>query len=227
MGDQVGDQVWDQVRDQVNNAIYGQHDANWLGWIDYFREVCGLIEITEKLIPLTDLALHSNWVYPYQNIAVMSEKPTEIHMANQRIHRDLGPAILYADGFAVYALDGVRMPDWVVMTPAELLDVTKILKLPNVEQRLLAIKKFGAHNMLGHLGGKSISRKNAFLNNAGFEYELFEISIEGSKEKLLKMKNPSEEKIHYEFVTPEIETVDQALAWRIGWKTFKEPVAKT
>ena len=50
-----------------------------------------------------------------------------------------------------------------------------------------------------------------------------------SEEKLLEMQNPSEPKKHYEFVPPEVQTVNQALAWRIGWKldAFKEPVAKS
>ena len=36
VGDQVGDQVRDQVRDQVGRSMWGQHNAGWYSWIDYW-----------------------------------------------------------------------------------------------------------------------------------------------------------------------------------------------
>ena len=168
------------------------------------------------MVAYMDLAQSANWFFPYKNICIVSDRPEVVELKNGRIHCEVGPAVKYRDGFSVYGLDGARMPEWVVTTPAEEMEKDKVLALTNAEQRVRAIKKMGAHK----LGGKSISKK-------GDEYELLEVMIEGSKEKLLKMKNPSEPKIHYEFVAPEIKTVNEALAWRIGWTTFKEPVAKT
>jgi hypothetical protein len=94
------------------------------------------------------------------------------------------------------------------------------MKLNNAEERLVAIKKIGAHNMLEALQAKSIDKKDN-------EYELFEVILEGSKEKLLKMKNPSEDKYHYEWVEPDIMTVNLALAYRRKRKVFFEPNFKT
>ncbi len=242
VGDSVRDSVWASVRASVRDgvgasvrasvgasvwasvdqAIWGQQEAGWLAFYDYFREVCDLAKETEKLIGLTDLAKHSNWIYPYKNIAVISEKPELVKLKNGAIHNESGPAVKYRDGFSVYGVEGRRMPEWIVETPASELDVKKIMALPNAEQRLYAIKKVGAGNMLKELKGKSISKKND-------EYELFEVTIEGSKEKLLKMQNPSINHIHWEFVEPSIKTVNEALMWRLGLnvKTFRAPVAKT
>ena len=90
----------------INDAIFGQQDAGWLSFYDYFREVCNLKKETEKLVSLIDLAKHSNWIYPYKNIAVISEKPTVCKLQDGKIHCENGPAILYKDGFSVYALNG-------------------------------------------------------------------------------------------------------------------------
>lgn len=224
MWERVGQTVIDSVRDRVvtlvGDALYMQHDAGYCGFIDYMRNVCGLVEQTQKMVAYMDLAQSANWIYPYRNICIVSDRPDIVALKNGRIHSDIGPAIRYRDGFSVYGLNGVRVQEWIVETPADAMDPARVLALTNVEERLQAIKKMGAHKIIKELNGRSISRK-------GDEYELFEITLEGSKEKLLRMKNPSEDKMHYEFVAPEIKTVDQALAWRIGWDTFKEPLAKT
>ena len=69
--------------------------------------------------------------------------------------------------------------------------------------------------MLSELGAKSLNKFN--------DYELFSINIEGSDERLLKMQNPSEPKIHYEWVSPEINTCQEAMAWRCGFKLYTNP----
>ncbi|MES2874469.1 MAG: hypothetical protein V4708_12150, partial [Bacteroidota bacterium] len=202
------------------NFAGGNLWAAWQSFYDFFNEEFNLDGL-DKIRPTIELSKDVGWIFPYKDLCVLTEKPISLHLnANGRLHNEKGPCIEWPDGWNFYALNGVRVPAWIVTTSADKLDPKKIMKLPNAEQRVLAIKKLGAHNMLEALEAKSISKK-------GSEYELFEVKIEGSKEKLLKMKNPSEEKIHYEFVEPQIKTVNEALAYRIGWKTFKEPIAKT
>ncbi len=117
--DSVGASVWASVWDSVKNnknlnniseAIYGQHDANWLGFYDYFREVCNLVKETDKLVPLIDLSKHSNWMYLYKNIAIISEKPISIKLNEQnKLHCINGPALEYKDGFSIYSINGKRI----------------------------------------------------------------------------------------------------------------------
>ncbi len=166
-------------------------------------------------------AIHSGPRIMHAEFCIVSDRPSILTVdQTNRPHCLDGPFCKWRDGSSLFAIHGVRMPEWVVMTRAEDLNVNDIMKLSNADQRLMAIKKFGAHNMLEQLGGKSISKK-------GEEYELFEVNLEGEKEKLLKMKNPSEDKIHYEWVTPDIKTVNEALAYRRNIKTFFEPIFKT
>ncbi len=48
----------------VWNPICGQHDADWLSFYAYFREVCGLVEQTEPLVGLFELAKSAGWALP-------------------------------------------------------------------------------------------------------------------------------------------------------------------
>jgi len=190
--------------DFILNELFEEKISEYKGFLEY----CAAVQDVHVFIP-------------YKDIVFISDNPNEIHLDERgRLHRDLAPAMIYEDGYALFYLNGVKMPKEVIVTPAEKLKIEEILKLPNAEQRLLGIKKVGPGRMLEALHAKSISKKTD-------EYELFEVTLEGSKEKLLKMQNPSEPKIHYEFVEPHIQTVNEALMWRLGWDTFKEPVAKT
>lgn len=207
----------------ISNLAYGSLDAGWLSYYNFFRrhvpEVTGL-EIVDGLTGL--LGRVSMWL-GLDNLVIVSRNPVEIRMENERLHRTDGPAVRYADGKCdCYSLYGTAVEESTI----ELLkkgDIKGVLKIKNADVRVVAMKALGAEAVLKGLGGKSIDTKGA-------EYELYEVSIEGRPNKLLRMQNPSEPKMHYEFVPPEVTTVTQALAWRIGWNldaTFAEPRAKT
>ncbi len=231
VGDSVRASVGDSVRDSVKNFSYsetcfGSHDANWLGFYQYFLEVLKL-EACEKLLPLMDLSKEGGWFYPYRNICVISERPVEIHMDGTRLHKEGGAAIRYADGFSVYALNGVRVPDWLAETPKEKLDADKVLALPNAEQRAQGIKKVGI--------GVLFSRLNTQVIDTWRDYEL--VTIEFEKRRIgpyLRMINRTTGETHVEGVgTPnggideKIKTCQDALAWRNGLTKFVEPKVLT
>ena len=213
--DSVGDSVWDSVRSSVVEAIFGQQDANWLGFYNYFLEVLNLKEECAKLIPLMNLAKHSNWVYPYKNIAVISEKPKTCTLRNGVIHNETGPAIEYVDGFSIYALQGIRIPEWLIETEKEDISVEKILKMDNTEQRRVAMKYIGFHKFEKDLKAEIIDTKD--------EYTLMTFEYEGERVgPYLKMKDSSSDRIFVEGVGDPVEegvnvaikTIDQALEWR-------------
>jgi hypothetical protein len=83
----------------------------------------------------------------------------------------------------------------------------------------MAIKKIGIERVLKKL--------NSNVIDAYAEYKLHEVDLFGNKEKLLEMKNHSEDKTHYEWILPEINKVKDALAWRCGLSNYIEPIAKT
>ena len=176
--------------------------------------------------------LHYIWVF--ENIIVCSEKPLEIYFSNNRLHNEMGPSVLYKDGYCLYNLNGVPVPGWVVKTNQEDMDSKKILQISNVEQRREAIRKMGYTLFFEQLKAKQIDKKSIWINDyhkvngekTGREigYELLECDIGLSKKaKVLKMKNPSVEGIyHYECVPFECKTIDDAFYFRNGERMLAE-----
>ena len=242
VGDQVGGQVWDQVRDQVRDQVWGQvwgqvedqvggqvgvfvwpncsgrYWAGWYGFYEYFRNVVGL----KYNCPQYDLFLEGHkyaLVYPLTNgIVVMSQHPQEIHMHDGRLHRDGGPAVSYGDGFAVWALNGVRVPQELAETPAEKLDAQKILTEKNAEVRREYVRKMGVELVCQRLGAE--------VKDSTGDYELLSLDLQdGRYRPYLKMLNPSIGTYHIEGVHPDCRTVEQALCWRN--QTDEQPVVLT
>ena len=54
--------------------------------------------------------------WPFQTGAILAERPLELHVdENGFLHRDDGPAVVYRDGWRVYAWHGLAVPeDWIL-----------------------------------------------------------------------------------------------------------------
>ena len=208
------------MKEILSHSVYGQHDASWLGFYNYFLEVCDL-KICEKLQPLMDLAENCGWWIPYDTLCVLQEKTVEVHMKDEKLHNEKGPAVAYRDGFGVYALNGIRMPKELVMTPAEKINPKVVLEIKNVEIRREIVRKIGIEQVVDKLGAEVVDKKEG--------YELLNINLgEDRYRPYLKMRNASNPEIwHIEGVHPDCKTVDEALAWRNGLNEGVEPVVLT
>jgi len=207
----VGDSVGASVRDSVRASVYGQHDAGWLSFHDFLSEVCGLEFETKKLTGLWLVAKNAGWFLPHEKICWISERPTVLRRNDDgRLHCESGMALAYPDGWEIYALNGIRMREEHIMTPAEKLNPGEILLEKNVEIRRELIRKIGIERFLQVCPHK-------MLHKSG-NYELLSLSLsaEISDARFLKMVNPSIGCYHVEAVAPECNTVQQAINWRAG-----------
>ena len=203
----VGESVWDSVWDSVRNACYGQHDAGWLGFYDYFLRVVNLP--IERIQGLANAAKFIGWWWPFENALIMTDRPRVLHMNNKELHHDRGPAIKYADGFSVWSLNGVRVPRCLVETKAEELDAKKLMKVKNAEIRREFVRKMGVDLVCQRLNAKRIDKCG--------NYELLLLDLnDGRQRPYLKMLNPSIGTWHVEGVHPDCNTVEKALNWRNG-----------
>ena len=208
VGASVHASVWD--------SVYGQRNADWLSSYAYFREVCGLVEQTEPLVGLFELAKSAGWALPDRNICWVSERHDVVQLnAEGRLHCDDGPAVHYPDGWSIYALNGVGVPEWLVETPPTDLDARKFAELENVEIRREFVRKVGIERIVMELGAEVLDRRG--------EYELLSVDLGGQTGKwpYLKMRNPSIGVWHLEAVVKECATVEQALNWRNGGGAFE------
>jgi hypothetical protein len=212
VGSQVGSQVESQVESQVVDFVYpylyGNFDSGYYSFYDFINQELQIrYECQEKwdcYLNLSNVSL----IYPITNFVIISEKPTEIKMKNLILHNDGGAAISYADGFSIYALNGVRVPQWLSEKKHNEIDPSKFATIENVEVRREFVRKVGIERIACHCGGKVIDSQGS--------YELIEIDLKGKTGKwpYLKMLNPSIGVWHLECVDKSCRTVQHALNFR-------------
>lgn len=143
------------ARDQIYNAIPGQHEAGWLGLYDFFT---GELECVEQLRPLMDIARSCGWYWVFDEAVVFSERPCQLVRDERHLlHNPNGAAMLYPDGFGVWAWHGTRLPKIWVEDKANLKVIT-VLAETNTEVRRAGMELIGWGRALEELGAKVIDQ---------------------------------------------------------------------
>ncbi len=153
---EVADQVLDQVRGEVGGevviqvwrAVYGQHDADWLGFYSAFS----FLSVTERVQGLQAIARSAGWWWPFRGVAVLTERPNTLNRDDQgRLHCEDGPAILYPDGWGVWAWHGTRIPKKAIEQDGWL-TVERIREQENAEVRRALRELYGEARYLSESG---------------------------------------------------------------------------
>ena len=179
----VMDSVWDSVRDSVRDSVmasvnqsgYGQHDANWLGFYDFFKDACALEEETQKLIGMWQISKNAGWWFPHEKICWISERHNILNRDGMgRLHSSTKPSVQYPDGWAIYAWHGVRVPEKVILFP-ESITLQEIEKELNLEIQRIMIERYGADKYLEEVKAEELDCDN--------------LGLEGSHERILFRDN--------------------------------------
>jgi hypothetical protein len=142
----LGDQLWTRLGGRPFPWDSGRRLGPWteLYWLALYTralEVAGLAPST-RLDAVSDAVRSVGGWWPMRGAAVLTDRPTALHRDPQaRLHRRDGPALTYADGYAVHAWHGTRVP-------ADLVDGEgwgphRILSERNSEIRRCAIERRG------------------------------------------------------------------------------------
>lgn len=191
----------------LNNSVYGCQEAHWLGFYDYFEDVCG-IDLGDKIDGLKEVARTCGWVTTYEHLAVVQDRPLLVKFDDEkRLHCEDGPAIKYADGTEVYAWHGVRVPgEW--FNNRDSLTPQKALTWENVEQRRAACEILGWVNILAELKSKVIDEDDDPQIGTLLEVNIPDIG----KERFLKVKCGTGRTFALP-VPPTMKTALEANAW--------------
>ena len=225
VGASVRASVWDSVGDSVWDSVYGQHDAHWLAFYEFFAAECGLRDQTAAIAGLIELCKSAGWALPYRNVCFVSERHEVCRLdGNNRIHGENGPAIRYPDGFAIYAWHGTRIPpEW--MDDRASLTPAKALGWANIEQRRAACEIIGWNRILSELDAKTIDKDSD--PEIG---ELLEVNLPDSgRERFLKVRCGTKRQFALP-VPPTMRTAIEAQAWTYGYdtpSTFTKPEIRT
>ena len=208
VGDRVLASVWD--------SGYGQHDAGWLSFHEYFREVCALAEQTGKLAGHIEQAKAAGWYLPHQNICWVSERH-HILVRDQRgrLHCPTGPAVCFPDGWAIYAYHGVRVPASVIEDRAKATPKL-ILAEQNVEVRRVMMDLYGHGRFAQDAGARIISRSRKH----GAELMALPLPADDPEKvlKAVRLTCPTTGNIYFERVPPDVTDALEALSWRFQIK---------
>ena len=206
-----------------NSMIYGCHDAHWLAFYAYFRDVVGL-DCCKKLDGLIELAKHCGWLNVFDNVVVLQHRPELIKFDDEnRLHCENGPAIRYRDGFSVYAWHGTRIPSEWIEDKASL--TAKIaLTWENIEQRRCAAEILGWAKVLAELDAKVIDDDGDPEIGMLLEVDLPDIG----KERFLKVQCGTGRTFALP-VPPTMKTALEAQAWSYGCEleNFFKPEVRT
>ena len=206
----------------VEPYLCGAFDAPIFAFYDTLLEAG--VKLEDKLQAKYDLWRESKdlgqiWILKDQAV-VVSQHPEVIHMVDGRLHCDGGPAIKYADGFRVWALNGVRVSQYLAETPSGELDMAYYSKIDSADVKSEFVRKYGVERMLD-THAKIVESWTDYTDPPEFwrssQYELWDFSpvFDGIEyQPAVKMLNPSTGVWHVEFVSPECTTLEQALKER-------------
>ena len=156
----------------VNDAWYRYIGGQfWVGswwWyaspsvVSYLREVCGLTlpgDLMDRALAYQATAESACWWWPHRQFVMVSDRPLRINLdARGRLHSESGPAIVWRDGWGVYAWHGVRVAANVIDTPAETITAKWIADERNAEVRRVLVERVGAERYMVLAGGEVVNR---------------------------------------------------------------------
>jgi hypothetical protein len=140
------------VADTLLDAVHGSHEAPWLATFEAVAELG--IEPPAGLAPLGAVARAAGWWWPYERVAILTERPSDLHRDNiGRLHRGDGPALGYPDGFGMHAWHGMPIPANVVDVLPHLTR-EQITAETNAELRRVMLEHFGYERYVRDIGAQ-------------------------------------------------------------------------
>ncbi len=137
--------------DACTEVVSIYQGGNELAWspcfIEFGRTHVKLDLDYSKYEPWHTLAELSGWRFVHADFCIVSDFPIAVHVANDVLHNETGPARLWSDGFAIYSVTGVSVPaHWVEDTAN--IDPKEVIATTNVEQRAIGARLCGWPKML-------------------------------------------------------------------------------
>ena len=214
MDSAVDSAVVQAIRSVLSRSWYsltgGRWSCWWFAYCGFYRDVCGLdlgSDLWQRHTAYEGAMMQAGWAWLHRDFVVVSDNVRFVQTSSNRLHRDGGPAIEFRDGWALWYLNGVRVPRWLAETKAEDLEPRRLAEIPNAEVRREFVRKVGADRICHAIG--------TVVHESG-GYALMDLEVvPGAPRKYLRMNNPSVPGVmHFEAVHPSCRTVEHAINWR-------------
>ena len=163
----LGANLRDNLRDNlgannyVTTDLWGQLDSYWIAYYvfpnRYIKKMYSK-QNWDTLMAWDGISKSCGWWWAFENAVFISDRFESLHQDGlNRLHNPDGPAMRFRDGYSIYAVNGVVVPEWVIETP-EKITPQLIEGEKNAEVRRVMIGKYGWHNFLHNVDAKLIDR---------------------------------------------------------------------
>jgi hypothetical protein len=211
--------LWDE-------SVSGTPESVWCAAVDGLRRVLPGLAGAERLAGLGRVIRTAGWWWPFERVVVMTDRPVALHRDQQgRLHGPAGPAVSYADGFALHAWHGMPVPaELIARLPT--LRADDITGERNLELRRVMTEAYGLDRYLRDAGGRLVGR-DAYGN-------LWRLDRTGGEplvmvEVVNATPEPDGSRATYWLrVPPDIRSAHAGVAWTFGFsESTYRPLAET
>jgi uncharacterized protein DUF6745 len=213
-GDRLDAELARRVRGWSLHAVYGQHDAAWLAGFDLLERVEPHASAVGKLAGLMRVARVAGWWWPFERVAVMSERPTMLARDDQgRLHGEDGPAIAWPDGLVLHCWRGMLVPADLI-GQLDGLTVERIHSEQNAELRRVLTERYGFDRYLRDAGATRVGTDETGV--------LWRLPIDGDEPLVMvEVTNSTPEpdgssRRYWLRVPPTTRSAREAVAWTFG-----------
>ncbi|ALC19272.1 DUF6745 domain-containing protein [Streptomyces pristinaespiralis] len=206
-----------RIRGVLLDAVLGQHDAAWLAAFD---------GRSDRLTGLARVAEHAGWWWPFEKAVVICERPLRLHRDEAgRLDNGDGPALVFPDGFALYAWRGMPVPaeflrELTALTPERIRDEE------NAELRRVMLEYYGYDRYLAESGAQPVHRDETGI--------LWRIALADDEDVVMvEVVNSTPEpdgshRTYWLRVPPTTRTAREGVAWTFGMHAdVYEPAVQT
>ena len=214
----------------VNGYFAGQQ---WIYWKAFytFGEKIGVQykkEDGELLAEWMQESKNLHWWFPFENYCLICERPIRLTVNDAgQFHNESVKAIEYSDGWGLWYLNGISVPEVLVTTDAENLSTDFFTNEKNADVKAEFVRKYGVERML-NFGTKVDTYENYNAEDNPFwyesQYELWDMKnlfVGLDYQPYLKMENQTTGTWHVEAVSPACRTLKDAIKERFGGRDLK------
>ena len=194
----------------------GNQWSGWVAYLSFFRHISKLDIDYSKWDHYENAAIHSGPRYMHEKFCIVSDRPETLLVNVQNLpHCLAGPFCRWRDGSALYAVNGVRIPRWIIERK-DLITPERIDAEQNAEIRRAMIEIYGQAKYLKD-NGANLIHKDKFG-------ELYQKELAGDEPlTMVKVRNSTPEKDgtvkdYFLRVPPGMKTAHEAVAWGFGMK---------
>jgi hypothetical protein len=212
----------------LNSSSLAQVD--FLPALDFSISVLGHDYGIKNWSAIQQLNQECCWVYPFEKACIVIERPHKYHFQrdSDRFHGEGQPALQFRDGYAMYAYNGVFLPEKYGKVHPHQWQANWILQERNAEIRRVLIQGIGYERLYRELRAETLDTWREYrllkIANVPTSVEVDGREVEEEAIHLLKMICPSTAHIHVLRVPPDIYTSREAIRW-VNWDTDPEEFA--